>query len=193
MKTQAIDLKTFLLDSHLQQSKSTPTKVCLLFYTAEVIVVPQASVSGKELLLSRKCVSKIVKLKNVCGFDFLDWYNKNLAIMFINALNNLLVINFSHVKKYNVQNFTYRSHQPPHLPPSGFSNWNGKKNCYCGWEEEPAILMSRLLSHMHCMYIASICLDFTQNEWNAQNATWSHTFGPSLIIWSPMWNLHKAL
>ena len=45
--------------------------------------------------------------------------------MYINALNNLLVINFSHVKKYNVQNFTYRSHQPPHLPPSGFSNWNG--------------------------------------------------------------------
>ena len=40
--------------------------------------------------------------------------------------------------------------------------------------------MSRLLSHMHCMYIASIRLDFTQNKWNAQNVIWSHTFEPSL-------------
>ena len=48
--------------------------------------------------------------------------------MYINALNNLLVINFSHVQKYNVQNVTYRSHQPPDLPSSGFSNWSEKKN-----------------------------------------------------------------
>ena len=57
--------------------------------------------------------------------------------MYINALNNLLVINFSHVKKYNVQNFTYRSHQPPHIPPSGFSNWNGKKIVIVGEKRSP--------------------------------------------------------
>ena len=30
----------------------------------------------------------------------------------------------------------------------------------CGEQEEPAILISRLLLCMHCMYEASICLDF---------------------------------
>ena len=31
---------------------------------------------------------------------------------------------------------------------------------FCGEQEEPAILISRLLLCMHCMYEASICLDF---------------------------------
>ena len=31
LNVQAVDLKTFLLGSHLQQSKSTPTKVTSLF------------------------------------------------------------------------------------------------------------------------------------------------------------------
>ena len=30
----------------------------------------------------------------------------------------------------------------------------------CGWQEEPAILISRLLSRMRRMYVASIRLDF---------------------------------
>ena len=31
---------------------------------------------------------------------------------------------------------------------------------FCGQQEEPAILISRLLLCMHPMYVASICLDF---------------------------------
>ena len=55
---------------------------------------------------------------------------------------------------------------------------------------------------MHCMYVASICLNFhpsTYKEWNAQNMIWSLTFVPwSLVIWSHVfwpsitWTLRKA-
>ena len=31
---------------------------------------------------------------------------------------------------------------------------------YCGWQEEPAILISRLLLRMRRMYVASFDLDF---------------------------------
>ena len=34
-------------------------------------------------------------------------------------------------------------------------------------QEEPAILISRLLLRMRRMYVASIRLDSTKNEWNA--------------------------
>ena len=44
---------------------------------------------------------------------------------------------------------------------------------YCGRQEEPAILISRLLLRMRRMYVASIRLDLTKNERNAQNAIWS--------------------
>ena len=37
----------------------------MFIYSAEDLVVLQASVSGKELLLSRKCVSMIVKLTEI--------------------------------------------------------------------------------------------------------------------------------
>ena len=40
----------------------------------------------------------------------------------------------------------------------------------CGRQEEPAILISRLLIRMRRMYEASIRLDFTKNVWNSQNA-----------------------
>ena len=41
---------------------------------------------------------------------------------------------------------------------------------YCERQEEPAILNSRLLLRMRRMYVASIRLDLTKNERNAQNA-----------------------
>ena len=44
---------------------------------------------------------------------------------------------------------------------------------YCGRQEEPAILISRLLLRMRRIYVASIRLDLTKNERNAQNAIWS--------------------
>ena len=50
----------------------------------------------------------------------------------------------------------------------------------CGQQEEPAILISRLLIRMRRMYEASIRLDFTKNVWNSQNAIWSHAFEPSI-------------
>ena len=50
---------------------------------------------------------------------------------------------------------------------------------YCGWQEEPAILISRLLLRMRRMYVASIRLDLTKNERNAQNALWSRADRPS--------------
>ena len=56
----------------------------------------------------------------------------------------------------------------------------------CGLLEEPAILISRLLLHMHLMSVASIHLAWnsTKNEWNAQSAIWTCTFWPSaLVIW----------
>ena len=74
--------------------------------------------------------------------------------MFINALNNLLVINFSHVKKYNVQNFTYRSHQPPHLTPSGFSNWNGKKKLLL-WVRRGARYLNVQIVITHALHVYS--------------------------------------
>ena len=42
-------------------------------------------------------------------------------------------------------------------------------NC-CGRQEEPRILISRLLLRMRRMYVASILWTSTKNEWNAQNA-----------------------
>ena len=42
------------------------------------------------------------------------------------------------------------------------------------------ILIFRLLLHIRHMYVASIRLDFTKNEWNAPNSIWSHVFGPSI-------------
>ena len=42
--------------------------------------------------------------------------------------------------------------------------------CHCGRQEEPAILISRLLLRMRRMYVASIRLDFNKNVWNAQKA-----------------------
>ena len=74
--------------------------------------------------------------------------------MYINALNNLLVINFSHVKKYNVQNFTYRSHQPPHLPPRGFSNWNGKKKLLL-WVRRGARYLNVQIVITHALHVYS--------------------------------------
>ena len=41
---------------------------------------------------------------------------------------------------------------------------------YCGRQEEPAILIYRLLLRMRRIYVASIRLDLTKNERNAQNA-----------------------
>ena len=41
---------------------------------------------------------------------------------------------------------------------------------YCGRQEEPAILIYRLLLRMRRMYVASIRLHLTKNERNAQNA-----------------------
>ena len=49
---------------------------------------------------------------------------------------------------------------------------------YCGRQEEPAILISRLLLRMRRMYVASIRLHLTKNERNAQNAIWSRTDRP---------------
>ena len=51
-----------------------------------------------------------------------------------------------------------------------------------GRQEEPAILISWLFIRMRRMYVASIRLDFTKNVWNAQNAIWSHAFGPSIAL-----------
>ena len=34
--------------------------------------------------------------------------------------------------------------------------------CCCGWEEEPAILIFRLLLRIHCIYVVSIHLDFQE-------------------------------
>ena len=75
--------------------------------------------------------------------------------MYINALNNLLVLNLSHVKKYNVQNFTYRSHQPPHLPPSGFSNWNEKKKKLLFWVRRGARYPNLQIVITHALYVYS--------------------------------------
>ena len=44
---------------------------------------------------------------------------------------------------------------------------------YCGRQEEPAILISRLLLRMRRMDETSIHLDLTKNERNAQNTIWS--------------------
>ena len=41
---------------------------------------------------------------------------------------------------------------------------------YCGRQEEPAILIYRLLLRMRRIYVSSIRLDLTKNERNAQNA-----------------------
>ena len=49
----------------------------------------------------------------------------------------------------------------------------------CGPQEEPAILISRLLLRMRCMCVASIRWTSTKNEWNTQNAK-SRAFGPSI-------------
>ena len=40
----------------------------------------------------------------------------------------------------------------------------------CGQQEEPPVLISRLLIRMRRMYEANIRLDFTKNVWNSQNA-----------------------
>ena len=46
--------------------------------------------------------------------------------------------------------------------PKGFAPTEGNGNTCIdrGQQEEPAILISRLSLHMHCMYVASIRLDF---------------------------------
>ena len=57
----------------------------------------------------------------------------------------------------------------------------------CGRQEEPAILISRLLLRMRRMFVASICWTFTKNEWNAQSVIWSRVFCPSVT-----WKLRKT-
>ena len=54
-------------------------------------------------------------------------------------------------------------------------------------QEEPTILISRLLLRIRRMNVASIHLDFTKKEWNAQNTISSGTLildHLSLVIWS---------
>ena len=67
---------------------------------------------------------------------------------------------------------------------------------YCGRQEEPAILISRLLLRMRRMYVA--CKSHTKNKWNALNAILSRAFGPSItcnrlgvFCTSVTWNLCK--
>ena len=62
-----------------------------------------------------------------------------------------------------------------------------QKQNICGWQEEPAILISRLLLRMHSTYVAAFYWTSTKNEWNAQKTIWSCAFGPCfLVIWSCM-------
>ena len=54
---------------------------------------------------------------------------------------------------------------------------------YCGWQEEPTILIFRLLLRIHSMYIqwvASFTWTSTKNEWNVLQVIWSCAFGPSI-------------
>ena len=54
---------------------------------------------------------------------------------------------------------------------------------YCGWQEEPAILISRLFLCVHGTYVASLILDF-HLEWmectERRNTIWPRMFGPSI-------------
>ena len=55
----------------------------------------------------------------------------------------------------------------------------------CRRQEEPAILISRLLLRMRRMRLYTFVWTSTKNEWNAQNAIWSLALNyPSLAIWS---------
>ena len=54
---------------------------------------------------------------------------------------------------------------------------------YCGWQEESAILIFRLLLRIHSMYIqwvASFTWTSTKNEWNVLQVIWSGAFAPSI-------------
>ena len=53
---------------------------------------------------------------------------------------------------------------------------------YCGRQEEPAILIYRLLLRMRRIDVSSIRLDLTKNERNAQNALWSRADRPSIPL-----------
>ena len=52
--------------------------------------------------------------------------------------------------------------------------------CYWGLLLSPSILISNLLLRMLGKYVASFVWTSTNNEWNVQNAIWSHAFGPSV-------------
>ena len=54
-----------------------------------------------------------------------------------------------------------------------------KVRIYCGRQEEPAILIFRLLLRMRRMYVVWVWTSF-KKEWNAQNTIWSRAFGPSI-------------
>ena len=72
-------------------------------------------------------------------------------------LTNLLTypqVVFPTGMEYNVQNFTYRSHQPPHLPPSGFSNWNGKKKLLL-WVRRGARYLNVQIVITHALHVYS--------------------------------------
>ena len=51
---------------------------------------------------------------------------------------------------------------------------------HCGRQEEPVILISRLLLRMPGKYVASFIWTSTKNEWNAQNARLLRAFRPSI-------------
>ena len=51
---------------------------------------------------------------------------------------------------------------------------------HCGQQEEPAILIFRLVLGICHMYVTAFIWTSTKDEWNAQNLIWSHAFGLSI-------------
>ena len=60
-----------------------------------------------------------------------------------------------------------------------FCRFKKRTQRHCGRQEEPVILIYRLLLRMPGKYVASFIWTSTKNEWNAQKWTLLRAFGPS--------------
>lgn len=73
LKTQAIDLKTFLLDSHLQQSKSTPTKLLKRSSSPESIFLVLVQLVCVLLASLLVCSESRPDDHSMCGKNYSFW------------------------------------------------------------------------------------------------------------------------
>ena len=126
------------------------------------------------------------------GLKFLIWTQGK-----IHSGNRASPVNRAHMKRPLVSHFVFlcKIYFIPSLVKGAMSRYLLP---FCGRQEEPAILISRLLLRMRRMYLASIRLTSTKNEWNLITRVWTfyhscfdnlshetyakHIVGPSIVV-----------